>query len=149
MHCWMLLIAEWYPFFALNTRLIDSTCLCHLHDLLSDCSNCLAIINYFLFIDSWPAMCIHGDKSQPERDWVLKGKRNSFKLFWYWSTSLQCSGYYFADIIDCHCCQRCIAKALTLLLLLQEIVQFYLLENISFEKNHPYHLYENICFLHT
>ena len=28
-------------------------------------------------MDSWPAMCIHGDKSQPERDWVLKGKRNS------------------------------------------------------------------------
>ena len=21
----------------------------------------------------WPAMCIHGDKSQPERDWVLNG----------------------------------------------------------------------------
>ena len=21
----------------------------------------------------WPAMCIHGDKSQPERDWVLAG----------------------------------------------------------------------------
>ena len=21
----------------------------------------------------WPAMCIHGDKSQPEREWVLKG----------------------------------------------------------------------------
>lgn len=21
----------------------------------------------------WPAMCIHGDKSQPERDWVLSG----------------------------------------------------------------------------
>lgn len=25
--------------------------------------------------DGWPAMCIHGDKSQPERDWVL----NEFK----------------------------------------------------------------------
>uniref|UniRef100_A0A8D0APM1 RNA helicase n=1 Tax=Sander lucioperca TaxID=283035 RepID=A0A8D0APM1_SANLU len=24
--------------------------------------------------DGWPAMCIHGDKSQPERDWVLAGK---------------------------------------------------------------------------
>uniref|UniRef100_A0A672ZW00 RNA helicase n=1 Tax=Sphaeramia orbicularis TaxID=375764 RepID=A0A672ZW00_9TELE len=24
--------------------------------------------------DGWPAMCIHGDKSQPERDWVLSGK---------------------------------------------------------------------------
>lgn len=23
---------------------------------------------------SWPAMCIHGDKSQPERDWVITGK---------------------------------------------------------------------------
>lgn len=24
--------------------------------------------------DGWPTMCIHGDKSQPERDWVLNGK---------------------------------------------------------------------------
>ena len=22
---------------------------------------------------SWPAVCIHGDKSQQERDWVLQG----------------------------------------------------------------------------
>ncbi|GAB6032664.1 putative ATP-dependent RNA helicase ddx17 [Chamberlinius hualienensis] len=26
--------------------------------------------------DGWPAMCIHGDKSQPERDWVLNEFRN-------------------------------------------------------------------------
>jgi ATP-dependent RNA helicase DDX17 len=26
--------------------------------------------------DGWPAMCIHGDKSQPERDWVLKEFRS-------------------------------------------------------------------------
>lgn len=26
---------------------------------------------------SWPAMCIHGDKSQPERDWVLSGTTNT------------------------------------------------------------------------
>jgi len=24
--------------------------------------------------DGWPVSCIHGDKSQPERDWVLSGK---------------------------------------------------------------------------
>lgn len=23
--------------------------------------------------DSWPAVCIHGDKTQQERDWVLQG----------------------------------------------------------------------------
>lgn len=23
--------------------------------------------------DGWPATCIHGDKSQQERDWVLQG----------------------------------------------------------------------------
>jgi len=23
--------------------------------------------------DGWPAMCIHGDKQQKERDWVLAG----------------------------------------------------------------------------
>lgn len=28
--------------------------------------------------DGWPAMCIHGDKSQPERDWVLTGMSISF-----------------------------------------------------------------------
>ncbi|KAM3865461.1 putative ATP-dependent RNA helicase DDX17 [Diretmus argenteus] len=27
--------------------------------------------------DGWPAMCIHGDKSQPERDWVLAEFRTS------------------------------------------------------------------------
>uniref|UniRef100_A0AAX7V929 RNA helicase n=1 Tax=Astatotilapia calliptera TaxID=8154 RepID=A0AAX7V929_ASTCA len=27
--------------------------------------------------DGWPAMCIHGDKSQPERDWVLSGTINT------------------------------------------------------------------------
>jgi len=26
--------------------------------------------------DGWPAMCIHGDKSQPEREWVLKEFRS-------------------------------------------------------------------------
>nr|CAD7569718.1 unnamed protein product [Timema californicum] len=25
--------------------------------------------------DGWPATCIHGDKSQPERDWVLQGNK--------------------------------------------------------------------------
>lgn len=24
--------------------------------------------------DGWPALCIHGDKNQTERDWVLKGQ---------------------------------------------------------------------------
>ncbi len=28
-----------------------------------------------LFI-RWPAMCIHGDKAQPERDWVLNEFRS-------------------------------------------------------------------------
>lgn len=28
----------------------------------------------FWFVSSWPMMCIHGDKSQQERDWVLNGK---------------------------------------------------------------------------
>merc|ERR1712071_143538 len=26
--------------------------------------------------DGWPAMCIHGDKAQPERDWVLNEFRS-------------------------------------------------------------------------
>ena len=29
----------------------------------------LVLILYF----SWPILCMHGDKSQPERDWVLNG----------------------------------------------------------------------------
>ncbi len=24
--------------------------------------------------DGWPILCMHGDKSQPERDWVLNGR---------------------------------------------------------------------------
>ena len=34
--------------------------------------------------DGWPAVCIHGDKTQQERDWVLQGKRRiiiQHKLF--------------------------------------------------------------------
>ena len=29
-------------------------------------------------ISSWPAMCIHGDKAQQERDWVLSGTYEPF-----------------------------------------------------------------------
>jgi ATP-dependent RNA helicase DDX5/DBP2 len=29
--------------------------------------------------DGWPAMCIHGDKQQKERDWVLGEFRSSAK----------------------------------------------------------------------
>lgn len=28
--------------------------------------------------DGWPAVCIHGDKTQQERDWVLQGM---YKLY--------------------------------------------------------------------
>lgn len=34
-------------------------------------------IKYYFFY-SWPAVCIHGDKSQNERDWVLQGKIENF-----------------------------------------------------------------------
>lgn len=30
-----------------------------------------------------PALCIHGDKSQRERDWVLKGCLLFFKLIYF------------------------------------------------------------------
>lgn len=26
------------------------------------------------FVCSWPAICIHGDKAQNEREWVMEGK---------------------------------------------------------------------------
>lgn len=29
------------------------------------------------FLSSWPAMCIHGDKAQAERDWVLSGESHT------------------------------------------------------------------------
>jgi hypothetical protein len=35
------------------------------------------------FFHSWPAACIHGDKSQPERDWVLQGKYSSTNPYLY------------------------------------------------------------------
>jgi len=34
--------------------------------------NYLRLINFCIF--RWPAMGIHGDKSQQERDWVLNGE---------------------------------------------------------------------------
>ena len=33
----------------------------------------------------WPCMCIHGDKSQPERDWVLNGNYFPRILCYKWS----------------------------------------------------------------
>ena len=35
--------------------------------------------------DGWPASCIHGDKSQQERDWVLQG------LFLFIEVNLFCA----------------------------------------------------------
>lgn len=37
--------------------------------------------------DGWPAVCIHGDKTQQERDWVLQGRRItstyiSYRIMW-------------------------------------------------------------------
>ena len=28
----------------------------------------------YIFLYSWPAICIHGDKAQNEREWVMSGK---------------------------------------------------------------------------
>lgn len=30
--------------------------------------------------DGWPAVCIHGDKTQQERDWVLQGRLYRYAL---------------------------------------------------------------------
>lgn len=38
----------------------------------------------------WPAMCIHGDKSQPERDWVLSGTINTHTDISLYDSSLYC-----------------------------------------------------------
>lgn len=38
----------------------------------------------------WPAMCIHGDKSQPERDWVLAGTINTLTDISLYGRSLHC-----------------------------------------------------------
>uniref|UniRef100_A0AAX7VLU4 RNA helicase n=1 Tax=Astatotilapia calliptera TaxID=8154 RepID=A0AAX7VLU4_ASTCA len=40
--------------------------------------------------DGWPAMCIHGDKSQPERDWVLSGTINTLTDISLYDSSLYC-----------------------------------------------------------
>lgn len=34
------------------------------------------MIFYYILFCRWPAMCIHGDKAQPERDWVLNEFRS-------------------------------------------------------------------------
>lgn len=37
----------------------------------------------FLFVCfcSWPAICIHGDKAQQEREWVLEGNRRVSDIY--------------------------------------------------------------------
>lgn len=32
--------------------------------------------------DGWPAVCIHGDKTQQERDWVLQGISRMLNTFY-------------------------------------------------------------------
>ncbi len=47
--------------------------------VMSSCSVLYLWFNTELFVPvRWPAMGIHGDKSQQERDWVLNGKFASF-----------------------------------------------------------------------
>lgn len=36
---------------------------------------------WYFFI-RWPAVCIHGDKSQNERDWVLQGNVQSEHIYY-------------------------------------------------------------------
>lgn len=36
-------------------------------------NGCLYCHSLYIFHNRWPAVCIHGDKSQNERDWVLQG----------------------------------------------------------------------------
>jgi len=32
--------------------------------------------------EGWPALCIHGDKTQSERDWVMKGRFIGCEFIW-------------------------------------------------------------------
>ena len=32
----------------------------------------------YIFLYSWPAICIHGDKAQNEREWVMSGKYSTY-----------------------------------------------------------------------
>lgn len=36
----------------------------------------------------WPAVCMHGDKSQQERDYVLRGKLSNLKKFFFCNLKL-------------------------------------------------------------
>lgn len=45
--------------------------------MLADTDNTTKMWISFFFCYRWPAVCIHGDKSQQERDWVLQGMYNS------------------------------------------------------------------------
>src|SRR6185437_10286180 len=47
-------------------------------------------LTYRVRKDGWPALCIHGSKSQTERDWVMKG-RSSFRL---------CPSYYYLCVSE-------------------------------------------------
>ena len=45
--------------------------------LLESCIRFRNVICILILLLRWQAMCIHGDKSQPERDFVLSGKYES------------------------------------------------------------------------
>lgn len=47
-------------------------------------------ITRWLRRDGWPALCIHGDKAQNERDWVLNGQLFSFLFHSTCSKTVYC-----------------------------------------------------------
>ena len=48
----------------------------HTHTHTHTESALYVVIDLYLMFYSWPAMCIHGDKHQSEREWVLGGKKS-------------------------------------------------------------------------
>ena len=54
---------------------------------------CLLIVSYSLI--SWPAICIHGDKAQQEREWVLEGTIFFFFFFFFFFLL-----FFFSSVAD-------------------------------------------------
>jgi hypothetical protein len=64
-----------FTYFSLLLFLIWELCIEYNQIFILSGRSVQSVVHFF---HRWPAACIHGDKSQPERDWVLQGK-----YLWY------------------------------------------------------------------
>ena len=59
---------------------------------------CILCCCIYIFLYSWPAICIHGDKAQNEREWVMSGK---YKFHMRFTCTYACT---FSTLVHVHVC---------------------------------------------